>query len=174
MPYLELCESPIERRLAKALAFAIWPGTKDIDRFHAIGTLAGAAVQAVIDAEDEEAQAMARLASIADVVQIEPQAKVLSYRLDFLVTASFGVKDRPPCRLGVECDGAEFHTGVDQRVRDWERQSEIEATGLDMIRFTGSQIFHEAHGCARVVVIILGDLDLRRRGLERFSPMVVS
>ena len=52
----------------------------------------------------------------------------------------------------VECDGHEFHQKTkEQIVRDNEREYEIKKAGFDVLRFSGSQIYHTPFKCANDV-----------------------
>lgn len=82
---------------------------------------------------------------------IRPQYKTnqlhprLHYQLDFLVTCEGR-------RIGVECDGKEFHSSHKQMAMDQHRSRKIsELSSVKIIRFTGTQIYQEAELCARRV-----------------------
>lgn len=69
----------------------------------------------------------------------------LCFVLDFLVT----VDGRS---IGVECDGKAYHDAPSQRSRDaWRDQLIKSETGLQIIRFTGSEIITDARECAAKV-----------------------
>lgn len=70
---------------------------------------------------------------------------MLTYRVDFLVEA--GGK-----WLVVECDGHDYHNTTKQQVAyDRARDREVQRLGLNVFRFTGSDIFHSAERCAAEV-----------------------
>lgn len=156
MAYLELCESPIERKMAIALAYAPWPvvswGTAQT-----VGSLAAAALCSLMQGEDEGIEA--RLSAIRPQVTIEPQAKIGRYRADFLVLAKLKPESEP-IKIIVECDGAEFHQTVEQRKRDWVRQSELEDRGYLVIRFSGSQIHYDSRLCADLVIKAMQEFEI--------------
>jgi DNA helicase-2/ATP-dependent DNA helicase PcrA len=87
-------------------------------------------------------------------IAVEPQAKVGPYRLDFLVTIGTRL-------VGVEADGRGFH---DSR-RDAERDQVLTRLGVErVLRFTGSQIFRDADGCAaQVAAALVRPPDVTRR-----------
>lgn len=88
-------------------------------------------------------------------VLIEPQAKILNYRADFLITAKFCTSDCSP-KIVVECDGHDFHERTkEQASRDKRRDREMVSDGYTVLRFTGSEIFRDATACASEVSKIL-------------------
>lgn len=70
-------------------------------------------------------------------------------RLDFAyIVAPIG--ESWEIRLGIECDGHEFHASVEQRANDNLRGVEIMAEdGFNLIRFSGAQIHADPWGCAK-------------------------
>jgi very-short-patch-repair endonuclease len=167
--YLSLCESPIERKMAIALAYAAWPMCS-WDKAQRVGSLASSALASVLHPENEEGAISARLAAISRQVTIEPQAKVLRYRADFLVRAKLKA-DSDPIKIIVECDGAEFHGTVEQRKRDFARQSELEAAGYFVMRFSGSQIHADPRLCADLVIRAMQEFEIATYP-ERWKAMV--
>lgn len=86
-----------------------------------------------------------------------PQWESLGYFLDFAF---------PDQRIGVEADGAAYHTGEANERRDRERDTRLERAGWTIVRFTGSQIHRDALGCAHVVRSYL-------EGIESGAPAPV-
>lgn len=78
-------------------------------------------------------------------LQITHQARVLNYKVDFLIASSAGVP-----LLVIECDGHDFHERTkEQASKDKSREREIlAATLLPMMRFTGSEIWSNTFECA--------------------------
>jgi very-short-patch-repair endonuclease len=77
---------------------------------------------------------------------ITPQFQVASYRADFLVW--FMLKTHYAGVI-VECDGHAFHEKTkEQAARDKKRDRELLTAGFPVLRFTGSEIFSDAIGCA--------------------------
>jgi len=71
-----------------------------------------------------------------------PQLEWRSYRIDWCL-------HRPgKIDIFIECDGKEFHTKPEQVARDRRRDAEITKAGIKLFRFTGSEIFRNARGCA--------------------------
>jgi very-short-patch-repair endonuclease len=80
---------------------------------------------------------------------LERQARVGSYRTDFLVTFDGESKF---C-LCIECDGHDWHERTKQQAAyDRSRDRELLAQGVLTVRFTGSEITHSANRCASDVI----------------------
>jgi very-short-patch-repair endonuclease len=96
---------------------------------------------------------------------VSPQFKFGSYRLDL---ALFGQDfSGNEFRFAIECDGHEFHKTKDQMKRDRKRARFLQLWGWHIIRFTGSEIFADADGCAEEVGELacqVFDEDFERRG----------
>jgi len=68
------------------------------------------------------------------------------YRADFTVTTAEGAK------VVVECDGHDFHEKTkEQAARDKKRDRDMQLDGWKVLRFTGSEIWRGAEGCAKDV-----------------------
>lgn len=92
-----------------------------------------------------------------------PQAPVGKYRVDFLlVTWRCG----PECEnafctdhrvlVAIECDGHEWHERTPQQAqRDKQRDREIQAKGISVIRFTGGEIRRNAIDCAYEIAALV-------------------
>lgn len=61
------------------------------------------------------------------------------YRLDFA---------EPESKIGIELDGYDYHSSKEAFTKDRKRQREIEAAGWRVIRFSGSEVYKDAAGCA--------------------------
>jgi very-short-patch-repair endonuclease len=79
---------------------------------------------------------------IEDGWALIPQFKWQRYRIDWALERP----DKP--LIFIECDGSEFHTRPDDVARDRRRDQDIRRAGIKLFRFTGSQIFGNAEGCA--------------------------
>lgn len=67
---------------------------------------------------------------------VRTQYKLGSYRADFLLISSSGQA------VVVECDGHEFHERTkEQAARDRKKDRDIQAAGLVVLRYTGSEIW---------------------------------
>jgi hypothetical protein len=59
---------------------------------------------------------------------------------------------RCPCFLGIECDGHDFHERTkEQAAKDRSKDRVLKVRGLDIIRFTGSEITRDPGRCAAEV-----------------------
>lgn len=59
-----------------------------------------------------------------------------------------------PARQGallIECDGKEFHSSADQKAHDAKKDLAALDQGFLTMRFTGSQIYRDADGCAQKI-----------------------
>lgn len=114
------------------------------------------------------------------VVEIEPQFRILEYRVDFRVSLSRFVQDQsepgkmPQQKLRnvevlVECDGHDFHSRTkEQAERDRSRDRMLQRLGYDVLRYTGSEIWKDSLVCAQGV---LDHLESRLLSLaENISP----
>jgi len=125
------CESPIERLFADAF---IEVGFKMGHTFTVNGGDAFALV--IPDSALDAGRLMLRL-----------QPEVGNYRPDFVV--EYRPPRCSPLSVVVECDGHEWHDRTkEQAGRERTRQNWLTAEGYRILRFTGSQIYQDAHGCA--------------------------
>jgi hypothetical protein len=69
-----------------------------------------------------------------------------TYRVDFALVFDYG--NGNICRIGIECDGFAFHSDAKALARDRRRQLTLELLGWTIIRFSGSELFWDAPGCA--------------------------
>jgi very-short-patch-repair endonuclease len=99
-------------------------------------------------------------------VSIMPQAPVGPYRLDFLIGAKF--HDRAYQNiLAIECDGHEFHEKTkEQAAKDKSRDRALVSGGLRVMRFTGSEIYRDAIGCANQISEALFTIEYQTRPEE--------
>jgi very-short-patch-repair endonuclease len=82
-------------------------------------------------------------------VVVQQQVNICSgrYRADFAITTPHGNK------IIVECDGHDFHEkSKEQAARDKKRDRDMQLEGWRVLRFTGSEIFRNANGCAQEVL----------------------
>lgn len=77
------------------------------------------------------------------LIPILSQHPVGRFRLDFAI---------PWLKLAVELDGHEFHKTKEQRGRDAKRDRLLGKQGWHVMRFTGSEVYRDAEGCAREVL----------------------
>jgi len=90
------------------------------------------------------------------------------YRIDIASEVDFMGKTY---RFAIECDGHEFHEKTkEQAFRDKKRQRDLTALGYHVIRFTGSEIWHNpskaAHEVTKLINKITGYDDLLQKDIE--------
>ncbi len=120
-------ESPIEAVMLAHLRYLI------------TGFSGGIETHQVVKAPNwDAAQKMAR--GMGDLeVRIFPQCQVGPYRLDFLLAVAMNGKR---LWIAVECDGHDFHERTKkQAAHDKKRDRSIQAMGIRVFRFTGSEIW---------------------------------
>lgn len=90
---------------------------------------------------------------------ISRQVDAAGWRADFLihVFADWSREDQPgPMgwnRLIVECDGHDFHERTkEQAARDRDRDRQAQLAGIEIFRFTGSELWRDPLGCADQVI----------------------
>jgi very-short-patch-repair endonuclease len=87
---------------------------------------------------------------LTDVV-IAPQHEIVGHRVDFAVFVNRLASHE--VRVVVECDGHEFHEKTREQVaRDNRRHRELQISGWEVFRFSGSEIWNGAVACC-------GDID---------------
>ncbi|MFS0560104.1 DUF559 domain-containing protein [Terribacillus sp. 179-K 1B1 HS] len=87
----------------------------------------------------------------ANIDEIATQREVVvkdkHYRVDFMVRCY--AKDKLHF-FAIECDGHEFHEKTKEQVRkDKQRERALLSKGIKVIRFSGSEIWNDAAGCAK-------------------------
>jgi hypothetical protein len=90
---------------------------------------------------------------------ITSQDNVAGWRADFVVHvfADWSRTENPGQkgwnRLIVECDGHDFHERTkEQAARDRDRDRQAQLAGIEIFRFTGSEIWRDPLGCATQVL----------------------
>ena len=86
-----------------------------------------------------------------DVIEIEKQKEIKcgkkTYRVDFLIPVVY--KNQENKMFVVECDGHEFHQKTKEQVEnDNKRQRDLQKEGYEIIRFSGTEIWHKSYQCA--------------------------
>ena len=126
------CESPIEKLMMAGLVFADWYPFLSMP-----------------------AAMMPRGGRMpeGDLI-IAPQFQFGRYRLDFLV---IGKDERGGQKwINIECDGDEYHNSTKaQWDADRERDKDLRGANIEVIRFSGSELYNDATGCASEVAIEL-------------------
>lgn len=63
------------------------------------------------------------------------------------------LRHRPGEKLAIECDGHDFHEKTKaQVVKRNQRDMSLKKSGIDVIHFSGSQIYSDPFGCARELI----------------------
>lgn len=131
--------SPIEAKLAAALLWISvdWAGKPSVNH------------------EFNESAARAANSKQVDFF-LTPQATILKYKVDLLLWFSVG---REIGGVAIECDGHAFHEKTkEQAARDKRRDREILLEGFPVVRFSGSEIYNDAIGCAAQVSELLSPI----------------
>jgi very-short-patch-repair endonuclease len=149
--WLSFCESPIEQRLGLELAYAevesvykprpftLLYDDKDID----------------IDELEKYAPLHNKTREIHNnqLYLLYNQARILDYRVDFLILYRWKYGSDEIKKIVIECDGQDFHDRTkEQAARDRRRDNDLQLLGFDVLRFTGSQIYKDARGCVSTVM----------------------
>ena len=75
-------------------------------------------------------------------IDLEPQHEVnvagKTYRIDFVY---------PGKPIAIELDGHDYHKTKEQRTADAQRERALQSMGWTVIRFTGTEIYHDAPKC---------------------------
>ena len=121
------CESPIEQLLAMALKNL---DIKHIYKFNPFVDIVDIEKQEVIDCGDKK------------------------YRVDFLIPVIY--KNQENICFVVECDGHEFHQKTKEQVeKDNIRMRKLQKYGYEVIRFSGTEIWHRPYKCAEEILKII-------------------
>jgi very-short-patch-repair endonuclease len=114
-------------------------------------------------------------------LSIQPQEDVGQYRVDFLLTLTYAIRDSsspnilpsgkklPGFRnrekqMIVECDGHDFHDRTKEQARkDRSRDRALQSLGYKVFRYTGSEIWSDVFKCAHeAVAALLKEMDKDR------------
>jgi very-short-patch-repair endonuclease len=137
-----LWESPIEKSLG-------------IELFKSANTFLGFTTVCRVESLREAAEILC--STNLDVgkepfVCIFTQQKIDRYRVDMAMFYKNG-SPRHIHKCIVECDGHDFHERTkEQAARDRMKDRQLQRLGYRVLRFTGSEIYQDATGCALEVV----------------------
>lgn len=152
--WLARCESPIEELLCYALwANGVWMGRAELVHASSLPELI----------------AISNL--VSETIYVAPQVEVGRHRVDFLLAVSRAGYE-PPFIVAIECDGHEFHEKTKkQAARDKARDRAIMAHGVQVHRFTGSEIWNAAGECALSILNLMYSawFDSTKRNMERIG-----
>lgn len=87
---------------------------------------------------------------LVDVIAIEKQKEIecqnAKYRADFAIFVKYWNTAKS---YVVECDGHEFHQKTKEQVeKDNKRTRDLQLAGYEVIRFSGTEIYHRPYQCA--------------------------
>lgn len=93
-----------------------------------------------------------------DVLAVEKQKKIKcgknTYRVDFYIPVIY--ENQESIRFVVECDGHEFHQKTKEQVeKDNIRMRDLQKEGYEIIRFSGTEVWHKPRKCATEVLNII-------------------
>ena len=158
LPGFRKCESEIE----KLLYVSLW--SAGVWRDH-------------ISIEDHDTLEALRQAECSPSLPIlSPQIRVGRYRVDFMIRVA-GYPGDDDTFIVIECDGYEFHERTkEQAQRDKARDRALIADGIQVIRFTGSEVWQRAGECAEEILALLVDAHFRTwlRHEERLTPGAIA
>lgn len=111
-----------------------------------------------IEMENLKLENMLSYNPFIDIIAIEKQqtieVKGNKYRVDFLIPVSY--KNQDNRIFIVECDGYEFHQKTKKQVeKDNKRQRDLQEAGYEIIRFSGTEIYHKPRQCAVAIKNII-------------------
>lgn len=142
-------ESPIERLLEAAVFVRDW--------FHA-GCMSGFKLRYV--SSEEQLREWMSASDGMHYLYMQQQVEMPAIgRVDFLFHV-WGFWARDPKggipgwrKLIVECDGHDFHERTkDQAARDRSRDRSATLSGIELLRFTGSELWRDPWGCAGEII----------------------
>lgn len=88
--------------------------------------------------------------------QYEVELDGKNYRIDLMFDSSECENPNAtykPYKLAIECDGHEFHEKTKEQVkRRNQRDLVLKRNGIDVIHFSGSQIYNDPFTCAKEVI----------------------
>jgi very-short-patch-repair endonuclease len=90
---------------------------------------------------------------------LDTQHRVGPYTVDFMVTVKSG--DKTEC-VAIECDGHDFHERTkEQAAHDKKRDRFLVASGITVLRFTGSEIYKDPWQCCKEIMKVVNDARTR-------------
>lgn len=95
--------------------------------------------------------------------QVEVKANGHHYRLDLFFEEDTECDD--PVMVAIECDGHDFHEKTKEQVEKRNvRDMELKKAGVDVLHYSGSQIYNNPYRCAKEIIDYVSKLlsDKRR------------
>lgn len=92
------------------------------------------------------------------------QQEESGYRVDIVFISGLST---PPIKIAIECDGHDFHEKTKKQAARDKMRDRVLATKFDaVLRFTGSEIYNNAWGCATQVGEVMISVWHRRNETE--------
>ena len=93
-----------------------------------------------------------------DIIAIEKQKNIQCgnkiYRVDFYIPVVY--KNQENKGFIIECDGHEFHQKTKEQVeRDNTRMRSLQKQGYEVLKFSGTEIWHNPYKCASEILNII-------------------
>ena len=130
----EACESPIEKMLISSLLLHVTKNNPG-----GIMIFPKIAIQNVLKSYESNAPLVTEIYNCSLQTFIQGEKKSQKWRVDLL----FWVPSRRACPLVVECDGYEFHRNKTRFNKDRRRDRDLKLLGLDVVRFSGTEIYKD-------------------------------
>lgn len=86
-----------------------------------------------------------------DHILLIPQYHWKNYRIDWAIKVTF--LKHP--YFFIECDGKDFHSSQEQIFRDRQKDEAVRSAGIQIFRFSGSELERNASACVKVVFAAL-------------------
>jgi very-short-patch-repair endonuclease len=159
------CQSPIEARMFWALCQEIFERSISLRLPTFQGTITLDLVAGELRAGQYPLPSRTLLGN-ADwqSVLVVPQVHIGDYRADYVLEYRVGdPQQNARTVMVVECDGHDYHERTKQQARhDKRRDRYMTASGLRVLRFTGSEIFADANKCAsESLQVLIGILPIK-------------
>lgn len=113
----------------------------------------------ILIANDESITAIKEMPEARTHLVLQRQAQLPGWRVDFLIHVYADWAREPEGgtvgwkQLIVECDGHDFHERTkEQAARDRERDRSFQLQGIEVFRFTGSELWKDPLGCSDQVI----------------------
>ena len=93
-------------------------------------------------------------AIVAKGYRVIPQYEVAGYRIDLVIQGE-------QSRLAVECDGDHWHTSVEDKERDFQRELLLQRAGWSFWRVLGSKYYHNPEKALESLWVKLDEMNIR-------------
>lgn len=86
---------------------------------------------------------------------VEPQYKIKQFRYDFAIILNGHLIGPQKPAVLIECDGKAFHSSPPQIANDERKNALAKFYGIQLLRFSGSQIYRDPESCAAEVLLAI-------------------